>query len=192
MKPNRHRSIPLRHSTDISQARPDYERGAARRCPHRTRQKSPEVSGHRSGHMAAGVKYSIAAAIRDNMRARKKLHHSAAVGRIQIAGTASQSSILIVWVLQQPPDRDEEDAVEQFLTQHAGSVIETAQNLGVLTPLADAGGGPTARRWHGPVRASRSRRRFALSASNEHPLETSASAVERSFGGVAATAPYSW
>ena len=38
-------------------------------------------------------------------------------------------------------------------------------------------------------RASRSRRRFAPSASNEHPSETSASAAERSFADVAATAP---
>ena len=62
---------------------------------------------------------------------------------------------------------------------------------GGAMPLAETDGGPNARRPHGPGLASRSRRRFAPSASNGRPRATSASAAGRSFGGAAATEPCS-
>jgi hypothetical protein len=69
--------------------------------------------------------------------------------------------------------------------------LETVQNVGLVRLLAETAGVPSARRWHGPGRAYRSRRRFALSASNERPSETSASAAEHSFADAAAIAPCS-
>jgi hypothetical protein len=67
---------------------------------------------------------------------------------------------------------------------------ETVQNLGVLTPRAGTGGGPTARRQRDPAQASRWRSRSEPSASDERLVVTSACVAVRSFAGATATARY--
>jgi hypothetical protein len=68
--------------------------------------------------------------------------------------------------------------------------VETVQNLGVLTPRAGTGGGPTARRQRDPAQASSWRSRSEPSASDERLVVTSACVAVRSFAGVTASARY--